>query len=213
VSVKLTPEICINKPSSNNRLTAAGRWATASDSHSQNCLQTLFFLSLPLVRQQLNYTCMQKNLLKLYCMWTLNTLWGFFFVLSCFVLLCSPLMRQQQSYFWDTISMIGDLGTNTKIIKTATLLHLNLEIFYLFIYFSFIYFNFHFIFYFQSSLCLSKDFSDYSWLVHYLFLYLWSFFVCFFVLFFSTCLFIFPFSFNFFAFHPLSPLHSKYQKC
>jgi hypothetical protein len=43
VSVKLTPEICINKASSNSWLTAAGRWTTASDSHSQNCLQTLFF--------------------------------------------------------------------------------------------------------------------------------------------------------------------------
>jgi hypothetical protein len=34
--------------------------------------------------------------------------------------------------------------------------------------------------------------------------------LCFFVLFFSTCLF-FPFSFNFFAFHRLSPFHSKYH--
>jgi hypothetical protein len=47
VSVKLTPEICINKASSNSRLTAAGRRATASYSHSQNCLQTLFFFPLP----------------------------------------------------------------------------------------------------------------------------------------------------------------------
>jgi hypothetical protein len=31
VSVKLTPEICINKASSNSRLTAAGRQATATD--------------------------------------------------------------------------------------------------------------------------------------------------------------------------------------
>jgi hypothetical protein len=44
VSVKLTPEICINKASSNSRLTAVGRQATASDSHAQNCLQTFFFL-------------------------------------------------------------------------------------------------------------------------------------------------------------------------
>jgi hypothetical protein len=43
VSAKLTPEICINKASSNSRLTAGGRQATASDSHSQNCFQTLFF--------------------------------------------------------------------------------------------------------------------------------------------------------------------------
>jgi hypothetical protein len=46
VSVKLTPEISINKASSNSRLTAAGRQATASDSHSQNCLQTLFIFFL-----------------------------------------------------------------------------------------------------------------------------------------------------------------------
>jgi hypothetical protein len=43
VSAKLTPEICTNKASSNRRLTAAGRGATASDSHSQNSLQTLCF--------------------------------------------------------------------------------------------------------------------------------------------------------------------------
>jgi hypothetical protein len=66
VSVKLTPEIFINKASSNSRLTAAGKQATASDSHSQTCLQILFFLH-PLMRQQPNYTCMLKNLLKLYC--------------------------------------------------------------------------------------------------------------------------------------------------
>jgi hypothetical protein len=48
VSAKLTPEICINKASSNSKLTAAGRQATAADSHSQTCLQTLFFFSLSL---------------------------------------------------------------------------------------------------------------------------------------------------------------------
>jgi hypothetical protein len=41
--VKFTPEIFINNASSNSRLTAAGRQATAADSHSQTCLQTLFF--------------------------------------------------------------------------------------------------------------------------------------------------------------------------
>jgi hypothetical protein len=46
VSAKLTPEICINKASSNSRLTAAGRQATATDSHPQTCLQTFLF-SLP----------------------------------------------------------------------------------------------------------------------------------------------------------------------
>jgi hypothetical protein len=47
VSAKLTPEICINNASSNSRLTAAGRQATAADGLSQNCLQILFFSSLP----------------------------------------------------------------------------------------------------------------------------------------------------------------------
>jgi hypothetical protein len=66
--VKLTPEICINNASSNSRLTAVGRQATATDSNSQTCSQTLFFsLYLPLMRKQPNYTCMLKNLLKQYC--------------------------------------------------------------------------------------------------------------------------------------------------
>jgi hypothetical protein len=39
VSAKLTPEICINNASSNSRLTAVGRQDTATDSHSQICLQ------------------------------------------------------------------------------------------------------------------------------------------------------------------------------
>jgi hypothetical protein len=67
MSVKLTPEICINNASCYSKLTAAGRQATATDRHSQTCLQTLFF-SLPTFdEKQPNYTCMLKNLLKLYC--------------------------------------------------------------------------------------------------------------------------------------------------
>jgi hypothetical protein len=56
VSAKLTPEICINNAASNSRLTAAGGQATAADSQSQTCLQTLFFffLSLPLMGKQQN---------------------------------------------------------------------------------------------------------------------------------------------------------------
>jgi hypothetical protein len=114
------------------------------------------------MRQQSNYTCMLKNLLKQYCILTWDTLWWFF----CFVLFFSPWMRQLQNYFWDTISRIGGWGTKTKIIKTETLLHLNLEIlkFYLFIYL-FIYFS-------QSSLCLSNACSAYCCLVHYLFMFI-----------------------------------------
>jgi hypothetical protein len=149
-----------------------------------------------------------------------------------FVLLyVSPLMRHLQNNIWGTVSRIGGWETDTKIIKTETSLHWNLEFFFSFyfvlFYFIYIYifFFFHllififilifilFIFYFQSSLCLSNAFSVYDWLVHCLSLFislkffgLSLCFVCF-----STWLFVFPFSFNFFAFHPLSPFHSKYH--
>jgi hypothetical protein len=70
MSVKLTPEICINNTSRNSRLTAAGKQATDADTIHRT-VSRLFFsffsLSLPLMREQPNYTCMLKNLLKLYC--------------------------------------------------------------------------------------------------------------------------------------------------
>jgi hypothetical protein len=105
---------------------------------------------------------------------------------------------------------------NTKIINTETLLHLNLEIFlyihtYFFIYLLFIIYLFIY-FYFQSSLCLSNAFSACGWLVHCLSLFIslkLFLFVCFVS---STCLFVFPFSFNFLAFQRLSPFHSKYHQ-
>jgi hypothetical protein len=175
------------------------------------------------MRKQPNYTCMLKNLLKLYCIWTWDTLWGFF-VLFC---LCgsvlfyfSPLMRQLQNNIWGTISRIGGWGMNTKIIKTETSLHLNLEFFFIFIFclFLFLFFNIYFFiylfiyFYFQSSLCLSSAFSAYSSLVHCISVYIFETFLFVSLFwFFSTCLFVFPCSFNFFAFHLLSPFCSKYH--
>jgi hypothetical protein len=45
------------------------------------------------MRQQPNYTWMLKNLLKLYYIWTWDTLWCF--ACFCFFWLFSPLMRQQ----------------------------------------------------------------------------------------------------------------------
>jgi hypothetical protein len=89
----------------------------------------------------------------------------------------SPLMRQWQNY-WDTISRIGAWGTNTKIIKTETSLHFNLEIF--------LFFLILFTFLSQSSLCLSNICSAYCWLVHYLSLFISlkpfdSLFVCFYL--------------------------------
>jgi hypothetical protein len=46
VSAKLTPEICINNASSNSRLTAVGRQATAADTIHRT-VSRLFFSSLP----------------------------------------------------------------------------------------------------------------------------------------------------------------------
>jgi hypothetical protein len=155
VSVKLTPEICINNTSSYSRLTAAGRQATAADSHSQNCLQTLFSLSLPLMRKQPSYTCMLKNLLKLFCIWTWDTLWVFF-VCVCAVLfyLCIPL-RDNYRTTSEATSTGLEVETDTKIINTETSLHVNLERFF-FIFFYFIYMYIHFfhllIFHFYSDL-------------------------------------------------------------
>jgi hypothetical protein len=99
VSAKLTPEICINNASSNSRLTAVDRQATATDSHSQNCLQTLFFFlptfdakttKLHLHAEKLTETVLHLNL---------GHFVGFFFLVLCgFVLFyVTPLMRQLQN--------------------------------------------------------------------------------------------------------------------
>jgi hypothetical protein len=97
MSVKLTPEICINNASSNSRLTAVGRWATASDRHLQSCLQTLFFFlssfdetTTKLHAEKLTETVLHLNLGH----FVVFFLFGWFFVL-----VSSPLMRQQQNYF------------------------------------------------------------------------------------------------------------------
>jgi hypothetical protein len=103
VSVKLTPEICINKASSNSRLTAAAGKPQPQIAILQNCLQTLFFLAsfdettteLHQNAEKLTETVLHLNLRHFV---------GFFFVcvLFCLVwfgLVFSPLMRQQQNYF------------------------------------------------------------------------------------------------------------------
>jgi hypothetical protein len=106
-------------------------------------ISRLFFSLSPYLWWDKNQTtCMLKSLLKLYCIWTWDTLWVFFFVLCCFVLsYFSPLMRQLQNNIWGTISRTGGWGTNTKIIKTESLLHLNYIYIYSFIYFLFSIFN------------------------------------------------------------------------
>jgi hypothetical protein len=131
------------------------------------------------MRKQLNYTCMLKNLLKLYCIWTCDAWWVFFFLLML------PL-------WWDnyrTTSEAPSPGLEAEE-RTPKLLRLKLHciwtwrffkkifiyflfyIIYIYKIFSFIYLffifiiTFIFIFYFQSSLCLSNTFSAYCWLVH-----------------------------------------------
>jgi hypothetical protein len=131
---------------------------------------SFFCLSLPLMRKQPNYICMLKNLLKLYCIWIWDTLWGF--VLFCFVLCgfvlfySSPLVRQLQNNISGTISRIGGWGMNTKIIKNETSLHLNLEIFFSFsfisiyilsfyTYFLFLFLSLYFLFFIFNCLSVS----------------------------------------------------------
>jgi hypothetical protein len=86
VSVKLTPEICINKASKNSRLTAVGRRATAADSHSQNCLQTLFFVTLSSFDETTNKLHLHADKLTETVLHLSLGHFVIFFVLCCFVL-------------------------------------------------------------------------------------------------------------------------------
>jgi hypothetical protein len=70
-------------------------------------------------------------------------------LLVCFVFMVFfPFDETMTEDVWDTISRIGGWRTKTKIIKTETLLHLNLEIF------------------FPTSPCLSNASLANCWLVH-----------------------------------------------
>jgi hypothetical protein len=185
--------------------------------------------------KQLNYTCMLKNLLKLYCIWTWDTWWALCVCVCSFIIL-------YVSLWWDSYRRTSEAlsqGLDAEG-RTPKLLRLKFQciwtwrflffIFYfvlfyciLYIYIciytfiSFIYFlNFYsylYSFYFLFSIlsCLSNAFSAYGWLVHCLCLYLWIFLFVFCFVFSSAWLFVFPFSFNFSTFHPLSPFHSKYH--
>jgi hypothetical protein len=163
------------------------------------------------MRQQPKYTCMLKNLLKLYCIWTWETLWFFFLcVLFCFVWFgFFPLWRDNRTTSETPSSGLEAEGQTTKLLRLKLYCIRTWRFFFL------LFFIHFFIFYFfQSSLCLSNACSAYCWLVHYLSLFislkLLGLFVLFFLL---VCLFVFPFFFNFFAFHLLSPFRSKYHQC
>jgi hypothetical protein len=97
VSVNLTPEICINNASSNSRLTAVGRQATAADNILRTVSRLFFFLSsfdetkteLHLHVEKLTETVLHLSLGHFVVF--------FYFLLFCFVwfgLVFSPLMRQ-----------------------------------------------------------------------------------------------------------------------
>jgi hypothetical protein len=99
-----------------------------------------------LMREQLNYTCMLKNLLKLHCIWTWDTWWVFVCVCVC-VCGCVDLFYFMHPLWWDnyrTTSEAPSQGleteTDTQIIKTETSLHLNLEVFWFFgVFFNFLF--------------------------------------------------------------------------
>jgi hypothetical protein len=124
--------------------------------------------------EKLTETVLHLNLDTLLC-------FGFLFAFLVFFLL----MRQWQNFFWDTISRIRDWGTNTKIIKTETWFHLNLDILKIILFYFLKYFLFHLFLCFLSSLCLYNSYLAYYWVVHYLSLFIsltQFFFVCLFCL-------------------------------
>jgi hypothetical protein len=150
MSVKLTPEICIN----NAPATASWQQQTGKPQlqipFTELSADSFFSLSLPLMRKQQNYTCMLKNLLKLYCIWTWDTLWGVF---------CAVLFYFMHPLWWDNYRTTSEAPSpgleaemGTKIIKNETSFHLNLEGFlflFLFCFIIYIYFLFTYIYFYS----------------------------------------------------------------
>jgi hypothetical protein len=175
--------------------------------YSQSCVQAFFlFFSLPLMRQQPNYTCMLKNLLKLYCIWTWDTLLCFvFFLLFNFF-----------SFWWDKDRTTSETPSPGLEAEGLTPKLLRLKVYCIWTWrflkkillFLFLIFIYSFYFFLLSSICLSNACLAYCWLVHYL-----SLFISLTQFFLLVCLFVFSFFFAFFAFPLLSPFHSKYQHC
>jgi hypothetical protein len=187
VSAKLTPEICINKASRNNRLTAASRWATASDSHSQTCLQTLFFFSslssfdettteLHPHAEKLTETVLHLNLGHFVGFW-----FSYFFCFLGVFLVFFPFDEKNNR----TTSVTPSPGLEAEGL-TPKLLRLKLYCIWTWRFFNLILLYFIF----QSSLCLSNACLAYYWLVYYLPIYIFEtfLFICLFC--FLTCLFI-----------------------
>jgi hypothetical protein len=175
VSAKLTLEICINNASSNSRLTAAGRQATAADSHSQYCLQTLFFLS--------RYLWWENNWTTAACWKTYwnciafqhGTLCGFFFFVCVYVCVkfCSTLCIPFDET--TTEQHLRHHIQDWRLRQTPKLLRLKLHciwtwrFFLLFSIFHFVSFYFIFIYFFLHLL------------IFYFYSYLYSFYFLFFI--------------------------------
>jgi hypothetical protein len=109
-SVKLTPEICINNVSSNSRLTAAGRQATAVETIHRP-VSRLFFFSLPTFDETTSKLHLHAEKLT---ETVLHLNFGHFVGFGCFFVLCScvlfyvtPLMKQLQNNIGGTISRTG----------------------------------------------------------------------------------------------------------
>jgi hypothetical protein len=157
VSVKLTPEICINNASSNSRLIAAGRQATATDTiHRTVSRVFFFFLSLPTFDEKTtNLHLHAEKLTETVLHLNLGHFVGFIFFVQFCSILCVPF---DETYNYRTTSEAPSPGleteTDTKIIKTETSLHLilggfffNLFIFYfLFVLFYLYIYFFHLLF-------------------------------------------------------------------
>jgi Na+/melibiose symporter-like transporter len=116
-----------------------------------------FFVSLPLMREQPNYTCKLKNLLRLSCIWTWDTWWVFFCVCVCVVL-----FYFMHPLWWDnyrTTSEAPSPGLETD--RTTKLLRLKLHCIWLggfFVFWFFGFFKFS-IFSFYVNTFLYTDFS------------------------------------------------------
>jgi hypothetical protein len=79
MSDKLTPEICINNASSNSRLTAAGRQATAADTILRTVSGLFFFPSLPTFDERTTELHLQaEKHTETVLRRTWDTWWGFF---------------------------------------------------------------------------------------------------------------------------------------
>jgi hypothetical protein len=117
----------INKASSNSWLTVVGRWATASDRHSQSCLQTLFFFLFSFDETTTELQPHAKRLTET----VLHLNLGYFVVFYFFVCFVFFPFDEMAELLLRNYLQNWRLGTNSKIIKTDTLLHWNLGIFFL----------------------------------------------------------------------------------